>query len=64
MWQPEGEGNLGENGYVYVWLSPFAVHLKLSEPDGLQSMESQRVRHNWETKHTHTHTHTHTHSVN
>ena len=30
---------------MYVWLSPFAVHLKLSELDGLQFMESQRVRH-------------------
>ena len=27
------EGSLGENGYMYmyVWLSPFAVHLKLSQ---------------------------------
>ena len=33
MWQPGWEGSLGENGYmyVYVWLSPFAVHLKLSQ---------------------------------
>ena len=32
MWQPEWEGNLGKNGYVYnVWLSPSAVHLKLSK---------------------------------
>ena len=29
------------------------------EPGGLQSMESQRVRHDWMTN-THTHTHTHT----
>ena len=28
------------------------------EPGGVQSMGSQRVKHNWATKHTHTHTHT------
>ena len=26
MWQPGREGNLGKNGYMYM--SPFAVHLK------------------------------------
>ena len=31
MWQPGWEGRLGENGQVNVWLSPFAVHLKLSQ---------------------------------
>ena len=31
MWQPGWEGSLGENGQVNVWLSPFAVHLKLSQ---------------------------------
>ena len=34
MWQPGREGNLGENYtcmYMYVWLSPFAVHMKLSQ---------------------------------
>ena len=30
------------------------------EPGRLQSMESQRTRHDLATKHTHTHTHTHT----
>ena len=25
------ERSLGENGYVCVWLSPFTVHLKLSQ---------------------------------
>ena len=25
------EGVLGEDGYVYVWLSAFTVHLKLSQ---------------------------------
>ena len=23
MWQPGWEGDLGENGHVYVWLRPF-----------------------------------------
>ena len=31
MWQPGWEGSLRENGQVNVWLSPFAVHLKLSQ---------------------------------
>ena len=32
-------------------------------PGRLQSMGSQRVRHDWETKRAHTHTHTHTHTL-
>ena len=32
------------------------------EPGGLQSMGSQRVRHDWALAQTHTHTHTHTHT--
>ena len=33
MWQPGWEGSLGENGYayIYIWLSPFAVYVKLSQ---------------------------------
>ena len=32
MWQPGLEESLGENGYIlYRWLSPFAVHWKLSQ---------------------------------
>ena len=31
MRQPGWEGSLGENGYMCVWLSPFAVHLKLPQ---------------------------------
>ena len=31
MWQPGWEGSLGENGHVFVWLSPFTVHLKPSQ---------------------------------
>ena len=31
MWQPEWRGVWGRMDYVYVWLSPFAVHLKPSQ---------------------------------
>ena len=32
IWQPGWEGSLGENWIqVYIWLSPLAVHLKLSQ---------------------------------
>ena len=31
MWQPEWEGSLEENGCLYIWLSSFGVHLKLSQ---------------------------------
>ena len=31
MGQPGWERGLGENGYMYIWLSPFTVHLKLSQ---------------------------------
>ena len=32
MWQPGWEASLGQKWiHVYVWLSPFAVHLKLSQ---------------------------------
>ena len=45
---------------IPAWKIPWT-----EEPGGLQSMESQRIRHDWVTEHvcmhTHTHTHTHTH---
>ena len=32
MWQPKREGSLGAEWiHVYVWLSPFAVYLKLTQ---------------------------------
>ena len=32
MWQPEWEGGLGENGYMYIHMAEsFAVHLKPSQ---------------------------------
>ena len=44
----EGNGSLSS---ILAWEIPWT-----EEPGGLQSMGSQRVRHNW--VHTHTHTHT------
>ena len=60
---------LGKNPLKRVW-QPVPVFLLgespwIEEPGRLQSMGSQRVRHDWATKlitawaHTHTHTHTH-----
>ena len=45
MWQTEWEGSLGKNGYMYtyVWLSPFAVHLKLSQHSLLISYQFSSV---------------------
>ena len=42
MWQTGWEGSLGKNGYMYryVWLNPFAVHLKLSQHSLLVSYTS------------------------
>ena len=43
---------------VAAWRIPWT-----EEPGGLQSMELQRVVHDWVTNtHTHTHTYTHTHT--
>ena len=46
---------------IPAWKIPWTI-----EPGGLQSMVSQRVRHDWATGGTHihacTHTHTHTHT--
>ena len=44
---------------ILAWKIPWT-----EEPCGLQSMGSQRVRHDWATPHPqHTHTHTHTHML-
>ena len=40
---------------ILVWKIPWT-----KEPNGLESMELQRVKHNGEHTHTHTHTHTRT----
>ena len=39
---------------ILAWRIPW-----IEEPSGLQSMELQRVGHDWVHIHTHTHTHTH-----
>ena len=42
IWQPGWEGSLGENGCVYVLLSPFAVCLKLFQHRLLISYASEQ----------------------
>ena len=60
VWSLGWEGPLGKetatSSSILAWKIPWT-----EEPDGLQSMESQRVGHDWACIHTHTHTHTHTH---
>ena len=58
--------------HIYICEKEMATHSSIpawkipwtEEPGGLQSMESQRIRHDWVTEHVckHTHTHTHTHT--
>ena len=53
------EKEMATHPSTLAWRIPWTT-----EPDGLQSMGSQRVRHNWATHtHTYTHTHTHTHTL-
>ena len=42
---------------IPAWKIPWTI-----EPGGLQSMGSQRVRHDWATGGTHMHAHTHIHT--
>ena len=42
---------------ILAWRIPWRRIPWTEEPGGLQSMGSQRVRHDWMTNHTHTHTH-------
>ena len=49
------EKGMATHPSILAWRIPWPEEL-----GGLQSLESQRVRHDWVTK-THTHTHTHTH---
>ena len=51
-----GEGNATLSS-ILAWKIPWR-----EEPGRLESMGSQRVRHNWMTEHRHTYTHTHTHT--
>ena len=54
------EEGMATHSNILIWRIPWT-----EEPGGLQSMESQRVGHDWWTTcaHTHTHTHTHTHRL-
>ena len=47
MWQTGWEGSLGKNGYMYtyIWLSPFAVYLKLSQHSLLIRYQFRSVAH-------------------
>ena len=49
--EPLEEG-MATHSSILAWRIPWA-----EEPGGLQSLGSQRVEHDWVTKHTHTHTH-------
>ena len=49
--EPLEEG-MATHSSILAWRIPWA-----EEPSGLQSLGSQRVEHDWVTKHTHTHTH-------
>ena len=53
--QDSPEKGMAIHTSILAWKVPWT-----EEPSGLQSMGSQRVGHDWATKHTHTHTHTHT----
>ena len=63
-WEDPLEEKMATHSSILVWEIPWT-----EEPSGLQSIGSQRVRHDWVTEcvharaHTHTPTHTHTHSV-
>ena len=48
------EKGMATHSSILTWRIPW------TEPGGLQSRESQRVRHDWACTCTHTHTHTHT----
>ena len=52
------EKEMATHSSILAWRIPWT-----EEPGGLQSMGSQRVRHDWTTNtHTHTHRHTHRHT--
>jgi len=56
-WKDPLEEGVATHSSILAWRIP-----RTEEPGGLQSMWSQRVGHNWATKHTHTHTHKHVNS--
>ena len=51
-WEDPLEKEMATHSSILAWRIPWT-----EEPGGLQSMGSQRIRHNWATN-THTHTHT------
>ena len=53
-WEDPLEEGMATHSNILAWRIQWT-----EDPGGLQSMELQRVRHNWATN-THTHTHTHT----
>ena len=55
-WEDPLEKGMATHSSVLAWRIP-----QTEQPGGLQSLGSQRVRHNCVT-HTHRHTHTHTHT--
>ena len=54
-WEDPLEKWMPTHSNILAWRIPWT-----KEPGGLQSLASQRVRHNWATKWAHTCTHTHT----
>ena len=56
-WEDSLEESMATHSSILAWRIPWT-----EEPGGLQSMGSQKARHNWGTKHVHVHTHTHTHT--
>ena len=57
-WEDPLEKEMVTYSSILAWEIPC-----IEEPRRLQTMGSQRVRHNWATEHTHTHTHTTCHSM-
>ena len=55
-WEDPPEKGMATHSSVLAWRIPWT-----EEPGELQSIESQRIGHDWVTN-THTHTHTHTHT--
>ena len=59
-WEDPLEKGMATHSSILTWRIPWT-----EKPTRLQSIGSQRVRHNWGTNtHTHTHTHTHTQDAN
>ena len=55
-WEDPLEKEMAPHSSALAWKIPW-----IEEPGGLQSMGSQRIRHDWVTEHVHLHAHTCTH---